>query len=62
MFERHRLERSEGKSYSDPEVSDKMKTLNKTFGKLHGVSSLLNLGAVLALGFHGLVSLGVANI
>lgn len=31
-----------------------MKALNKTFGSLHGISSLLNLASVLALGFHGL--------
>jgi hypothetical protein len=57
MFQRHKLERSEGKSYQDAGVSDQMKALNKSFGVLHGVSSLLNLCSVLALGFHGLVSL-----
>lgn len=31
-----------------------MKALNKKFGQLHGVSSLLNLGAVIGLLFHGL--------
>lgn len=36
------------------QVSEEMKALNKRFGALHGISSLLNLGAVLALGFHGL--------
>jgi hypothetical protein len=56
MFQRHKLEREEGKSYNEVGVSDKMKALNKSFGMLHGVSSLLNLSAVLALGFHGLVS------
>jgi len=54
MFQRHRLEKEEGKSYNDAGVSDKMKALNKTFGALHGVSSLLNLTSVLALAFHGL--------
>jgi len=54
MFERMRLEKDEGKSYNEPGVSDKMKALNRRFGMLHGISSLANLGAVLALGFHGL--------
>ncbi|KAF8591964.1 hypothetical protein K439DRAFT_1650495 [Ramaria rubella] len=54
MFERHRLEKSEGKSYNEEGVSAEMKALNKRFGALHGVSSLLNMGAVIALGFHGL--------
>jgi hypothetical protein len=31
-----------------------MKALNRKFGMLHGISSLANLGAVIALGFHGL--------
>lgn len=31
-----------------------MKALNKSFGALHGISSLLNLGTIFALGFHGL--------
>jgi hypothetical protein len=36
------------------QVSDEMKNLNRRFGWLHGISSLANLGAVIALGFHGL--------
>jgi len=31
-----------------------MKALNRRFGMLHGISSLANLAAVIALGFHGL--------
>ncbi|KAH9487073.1 Transmembrane protein 205 [Psilocybe cubensis] len=54
MFQRQRLEKEEGKVYNDPGVSDEMKALNRRFGSLHGISSLANLGAVLALGFHGL--------
>ncbi|KAJ7225881.1 hypothetical protein GGX14DRAFT_422725 [Mycena pura] len=54
MFERMKLEKEEGKAYNEPGVSDKLKALNGKFGMLHGVSSLLNLGAVIALGFHGL--------
>ncbi|KAH7929388.1 hypothetical protein BV22DRAFT_1029634 [Leucogyrophana mollusca] len=54
MFVRHKLEKEEGKSYNDPDVSAEMKALNSRFGMLHGVSSLANLGAVVALVFHGL--------
>lgn len=35
------------------QVSADMKALNRRFGKLHGISSLANLVAVIALGFHG---------
>lgn len=31
-----------------------MKSLNSKFAQLHGISSLFNLWAVIALGFHGL--------
>ncbi|KAG6910559.1 hypothetical protein DXG01_009509 [Tephrocybe rancida] len=51
---RHKLEKEEGKSYNEPGVSSEMKALNRRFGSLHGISSLANLGAVIALGFHGL--------
>ncbi|KAI0374472.1 hypothetical protein BV20DRAFT_1011539 [Pilatotrama ljubarskyi] len=54
MFMRHRLEKEEGKAYNEPGVSDQMKALNKTFSQLHGISSLANLTAFLALLFHGL--------
>ncbi|KAG5728565.1 Transmembrane protein 205 [Termitomyces sp. T112] len=54
MFQRHKLEKDEGKAYNEPGVSDEMKALNRRFGTLHGVSSLANLGSVIALGFHGL--------
>jgi len=54
MFQRQKLEKEEGKIYSDPGVSSDMKALNARFGQLHGISSLTNLGAVIALGFHGL--------
>jgi len=54
MFKRHKLEKEEGKSYSDEGVSAEMKALNARFGALHGVSSLANLIAVISIGFHGL--------
>jgi len=61
MFQRQKLEKEEGKAYSDPEASAEMKALNRRFGKLHGISSLANLGAVIALGFHG-VWIGNAGV
>jgi len=54
MFQRHKLEKAEGKSYNEPGVSAEMKALSSKFGRLHGLSSLANLFAVVALAFHGL--------
>ncbi|THV06055.1 hypothetical protein K435DRAFT_834479 [Dendrothele bispora CBS 962.96] len=54
MFQRQRLEKSEGKTYNEAGVSEEMKALNRRFGSLHGISSLANLWAVIALIFHGL--------
>ncbi|KAG1894883.1 uncharacterized protein F5891DRAFT_1130825 [Suillus fuscotomentosus] len=54
MFQRHKLEKEEGKNYDEPGVSAQMKALNTKFRMLHGMSSLANLGAVIALTFHGL--------
>jgi hypothetical protein len=54
MFQRQKLEKEEGKVYSDAGVSADMKALNRRFGMLHGISSLANLAAIIALGFHGL--------
>ncbi|KAJ7630574.1 hypothetical protein FB45DRAFT_747561 [Roridomyces roridus] len=53
MFKRMKLEKNEGKAYNESGVSDEMKALNKQFGALHGISSLANLGVIIALGFHG---------
>ncbi|KIM85491.1 hypothetical protein PILCRDRAFT_817519 [Piloderma croceum F 1598] len=54
MFQRQKREKEEGKSYNEPSASAEMKALNAKFGSLHGISSLANMGAVIALGFHGL--------
>ncbi|KAF8807272.1 hypothetical protein BYT27DRAFT_7241872 [Phlegmacium glaucopus] len=57
MFQRQKLEKEEGKMYNDSgklQVSADMRALNRRFGTLHGISSLANLGAVIALGFHGI--------
>ena len=53
MFQRHRLERAEKKQYSDPTASAEMKALNKQFGALHGISSLINLFSFFCLVAHG---------
>jgi len=53
-FKRHKLEKEEGKLYTDPSVSVQMKALNRRFAMLHGISSLANLTAFIALSFHGL--------
>lgn len=55
MFKRQKLEKDEGKKYTDAGVSPEMQALTRQFGILHGVSSLANLGAVIALIFHGLL-------
>ncbi|GAA6064125.1 hypothetical protein JCM10212_006764 [Sporobolomyces blumeae] len=49
MKKRHRRERIEGKDYNAADVSPEMKALNKRFGALHGVSSMLNLGFLSAI-------------
>jgi len=54
MFQRHKLEKDEGKTYNAPDVSAEMKKLNARFSSLHGISSLANLVSVIALAFHGL--------
>ncbi|KAL5534638.1 hypothetical protein ACEPAG_1101 [Sanghuangporus baumii] len=54
MFKRHKLEKAEGKQYSDDGVSDEMKALNKKFAQAHGFSSIFNLDSLIAIGFHGL--------
>ncbi|KDN43218.1 hypothetical protein K437DRAFT_225767, partial [Tilletiaria anomala UBC 951] len=54
MYRRHRLERTEGKSYDNVTASDEMKDLNKQFSILHGISNLLNFVAFGGVVFHGL--------
>ncbi|KAF8202934.1 hypothetical protein BJ912DRAFT_1052955 [Pholiota molesta] len=61
MFQRQKLEKEEGKTYNEPGVSAEMKALNVKFGSLHGISSLANLLAIIALGFHG-VYIGNAGV
>lgn len=41
MFRRHRLEREEGKSYTDPTASQALKDISKQFAAAHSVSSVL---------------------
>ncbi|KAK7694322.1 hypothetical protein QCA50_001504 [Cerrena zonata] len=54
MFQRHKLEKAEGKSYNEKGVSAEMKAINKKFAQLHGISSLANLFSFFAVAFHGL--------
>jgi len=49
------IERKDGKkSYDPPPHSQEMLKLNKKFGKLHGVSSLLNLTTFIASIIYGI--------
>ncbi|KAK4056341.1 hypothetical protein OIO90_002785 [Microbotryomycetes sp. JL221] len=54
MKRRHKLERLEGKSYSDKPASSAMTELNKKFGIAHSVSSLANMGFTFAIIAHAL--------
>jgi hypothetical protein len=57
--ERRHQETIDGKKcYDNPPHSNKMMQLNKKFRKLHGYSSIVNLLALVATGYYGLV-LGV---
>ncbi len=48
-------EKKDGKkSYDVPPHSQEMVALNKRFGMLHGVSSLLNLGTLVATVVYGI--------
>ncbi|KAK1922519.1 hypothetical protein DB88DRAFT_495409 [Papiliotrema laurentii] len=55
MFDRHRLERLEGKEADEPNPSEAMAKANKKFSTYHAISSSLNLISELAL-----VGLGLA--
>ena len=41
------------KSYDDGPHSMEMLKLNSSFGKMHGISSLINLGALIATCWYG---------
>lgn len=43
------------KSYDPPPHSKEMLSLNKKFGKLHGLSSLVNLISIAATAYYGVV-------
>ncbi|GAB7322434.1 hypothetical protein MBLNU13_g03377t1 [Cladosporium sp. NU13] len=54
MKERKHQETRDGKKYYDPgEKSPEMKRLNASFGKLHGISSALNLLGTFAMLYYG---------
>lgn len=48
------IEKEDGKaSFSGPPYSKEMAALNKQFGQLHGISSLLNLATLVASVIYG---------
>lgn len=53
MTDRKAQETKEGKKYYDADVSAEMKVLNKKFGMIHGISTLVNLGTLFAIGAYG---------
>lgn len=56
IFKLTRIETRDGKkSYDSPPHSKEMAALNKRFGKVHGVSSLVNLVTLLATVYYGAV-------
>lgn len=54
MFERHDLEKKTGQDAEAEHVSDEMTKLNVAFKGLHSISTMMNVGAFVALGLHGL--------
>ncbi|KAK2808938.1 hypothetical protein FQN50_004211 [Emmonsiellopsis sp. PD_5] len=56
MRERRHQETIDGKkSYDPPPHSKEMVRLNKAFGRIHGISSLVNLAGLLATVYYGVV-------
>lgn len=55
MEERRRQEVLDGRSCRDEVKSEEMKALNKRFGKVHGISVLLNLAGVVSLVAYGIL-------
>lgn len=56
MRQRRRQETIDGKkSYDPPPHSKEMLRLNKSFGRLHGISSLINLAGFAATLYYGAV-------
>ncbi|KAL2181760.1 uncharacterized protein P884DRAFT_234823 [Thermothelomyces heterothallicus CBS 202.75] len=54
MEERRQQERKDGKkAYDEPPHSQEMQALNRRFSMLHGISSLLNLGTLVATVVYG---------
>ena len=54
MDTRHRLERATGTKYTDPQetLSGEMRDLNRKFAVVHGLSSIVDMAAVVALLLH----------
>ncbi|KAF5101804.1 hypothetical protein D0Z00_000666 [Geotrichum galactomycetum] len=58
MEARRKQEGIDGKSCKDPNPSDEMRALNKSFGKIHGISVLLNLAGFISLILYGIILSG----
>lgn len=56
MAERAKVEADEGKQYNDPDISEKLRSMNKKFARAHGVSVLFNLGIAIMLVFYPFAS------
>lgn len=52
MMERHKLERSSGQKYTDPEVSPEMAKITRDFNIMHSISASINLLGLLGLLAH----------
>ncbi|KAK9452870.1 hypothetical protein V1511DRAFT_506608 [Dipodascopsis uninucleata] len=55
MTQRKAQEDKESKKYYEADVSEEMKTLNKQFGAIHGISTIFNLATLFALCLYGVV-------
>jgi len=55
MMQRVKAEEREGKSRSDPNISDELKGLNKQFGQAHGLSTLINFGTIGSILWYGII-------
>ena len=49
MHQRFKVEQEEGKQYNDPDISDRLKALNKQFASAHGFSVLINMAISILL-------------
>ncbi|KAF2758087.1 hypothetical protein EJ05DRAFT_476349 [Pseudovirgaria hyperparasitica] len=55
ILRKHQETRDGKKAYDEGPHSEDMQKLNKQFGALHGISTLVNLGGLVAMLWHGFV-------